>query len=295
MKSLPKIKKIDPDTKALLKQFFFGFLALAITAGILTAIWYGTRAEAVTLVGVEVVGGQTISHDEVRAYALSELDGQYAGFVPRRFAWLYPQDDIESAVSQVKRIHSIDVSRIDSRTVLVSFEEFLPDSLWCESLVSSECVFLDELGFAYASSPSLHGGSFLRFVHNSKAPAVGESLVLGGDYQLLGRLTSLLSEQGWFVSHVEVDAARDAFLHVVDGGEFKVTLTQSPDETADNLFVVLTSPEFSDLEPGNFQYIDLRFGNKVFINEEPPALEMVATSTPETETETATSSDAAGE
>ena len=35
-----------------------------------------------------------------------------------------------------------------------------------------------------------------------------------------------------------------------------------------NLSSVLESESFTHLEPGNFQYIDLRFGNKVFVNEE---------------------------
>jgi len=39
--------------------------------------------------------------------------------------------------------------------------------------------------------------------------------------------------------------------------------------TVNNLNVVLTSDEFTDIQPGGFQYIDLRFGNKVFVNETP--------------------------
>ena len=56
-------------------------------------------------------------------------------------------------------------------------------------------------------------------------------------------------------------------------------------DVVENLLVVLASPEFSHLNPGNFSYIDLRFGEKVFVNEigEVP------------ETETATSSDEAVE
>jgi hypothetical protein len=100
---------------------------------------------------------------------------------------------------------------------------------------------------------------------------------------------------------------RDAFLHIVDGGELKVTLTQEPQVTVNNLNVVLTSEEFKGVQPGNFQYIDLRFGNKVFVNEVPlvelteavplPPLEGEEISSAETElvaeeeTETASLSD----
>jgi cell division septal protein FtsQ len=278
VKSPRYFKKIDPNTKVLIKQIFVGMIAISTAVLLLTAIWYGTRAQRLTIVEVVVEGGETINHEEVRVLAQTELDGQYAGFIPRRFAWFYSKNDITKAVSQVERIDSVEVSRIDGKTVLVSFDEFLPDSLWCRSLTENECVFLDKTGYAYAQSPALMGGSFLRFVHLSNEPEVARSLVEEGDYQLLNQLADLLSQENWQISHIEIDSARDAFLHVVDGGEFKVTLTQEPTETVDNLMVVLTSPDFEDVKPGTFQYIDLRFGNKVFVNEE-ALVEAVATST----------------
>jgi len=293
VKSPRYFKKIDPNTKVLIKRIFAGVIAISVTALILTAIWHGTRVERLTVVEVEVVGGETISHEEVRSLAQSQFEGEYVGFIPRRFAWLYPKDDIEEAVSEISRIDSVDVSRPDGQTVLVTFDEFLPDALWCKSLTENDCVFLDETGFAYAKSPELAGGSFLRFVHLSEAPETNRLLVPEEDYQLLNRLADLLSENNWVISHIEIDSARDAFLHVVDGGEFKVTLTQPPSETVDNLMIVLTSPDFEAVKPGTFQYIDLRFGNKVFVNETVPE-EVVETETElesEAENETATSSE----
>lgn len=271
-------KKIDQNTLALLKQIFYGVLAISVAVGVITLIWYGTRLSAVTITEVQVEGGQTINHEAVSQLAAGQLEGEYVGLVPKRFAWMYPKQEIAAALTGIERIEDIEVSRINGNTVLVSFDEFLPDSLWCPTVESNECVFIDEFGYAYAKSPMLDGGSFLRFVHNSVTPEVGKSLVTAEDYALLKQLADSLFAQGWFISHIEVDAARDAFLRVVGGGEFKVTLTQEPEQTVNNLMVVLTSDEFSDVKPGGFQYIDLRFGNKVFVNEEKPSAEVDAES-----------------
>ena len=263
-------------------------LAISAVALLLTAVWYGTRVDSLTITNVEVTGGETIDHKAVRRLIETELEGEYAGFIPRRFAWFYPHDDIKNAVAQVKRIDSIEVARVDGRTVQVTFDEFLPYALWCASVTENTCVFLDETGYAYAQAPDLNGGSFLRYVHLSDEPTVGQNVVATEDFALLTQLTELLAQAGWIVSHVEIDSVRDAFLHIVGGGEFKVTLTQPPSETVENLMVVLTSPDFEDIQPGTFQYIDLRFGNKVFVNEEPDSAVEEGV-----ETETATSSEAA--
>ena len=76
------------------------------------------------------------------------------------------------------------------------------------------------------------------------------------------------SDAKWEVTKVEIDSAGDAYMTIVGGGEFKVSLKQPAKETVDNLLTVLGSEQFAHLTPGNFDYIDLRFGSKVFVNEE---------------------------
>jgi len=261
---------MDTNTLVMLKQVAVGLLVIAGVLLLLTAIWYGTRLQSLTLSNVEVYGGQTISHENVSNLALEQLQGEYIGFIPRAFAWLYPEKQITAALSTIERIHTIEVDRTNGSTLHVTFEEYLPGALWCNTLLAVECVFVDEKGFAYAPSPNLAGGSLLRFIHTSQTPKIDTQLTSPEDFQLLNQLTDRLVENGWFVSHIEIDKERDAFLHIVGGGEFKVTLTQEPIVTVNNLNVVLTSEDFTDVRPGNFQYIDLRFGNKVFVNEVPP-------------------------
>jgi hypothetical protein len=69
--------------------------------------------------------------------------------------------------------------------------------------------------------------------------------------------------------------------HIAGGGIIKVTTRMTTAETLSNLKTILDSKEFSHLEPGNFKYIDLRYGNKVFVNEEMD--EEISTSTLSTE------------
>jgi len=286
-----RFQKIDANTLVMLKQVAVGLLVISGVILILTAIWYGTRVQSLTLSKVEVYGGQTISHEKVSNLALGELQGEYIGFIPRAFAWLYPQSEITAALSSIERIHSIEVDRSNGSTLHVTFQEYLPGAFWCKTLLAVECVFIDDSGYAYAPAPNLAGGSLLRFIHTSQAPEIGTQLTSPEDFLLLNQLTDKLFEKDWFVSHIEIDKVRDAFLHIVGGGEFKVTLTQGPEVTVSNLNVVLTSEEFKDVQPGNFQYIDLRFGNKVFVNEVPLIELTEATLASESESEEISSTD----
>jgi cell division septal protein FtsQ len=261
-------KRINPDTIVLLKHIGMGFFVLTGAVLLIAAVWYGTRVEMLTISEVQVSGGETIEHGQIANIAKLQLEGAYLGLVPRTFTWTYPRSAIITALEEVERVHDISIERKGGKKLLVTFKEHVPKALWCDEVGNESCLFLDETGYAFGHAPALTGGSFLRFIKTSQSAAVGESLTTKENFDDLFLITDLLSQQNWYVSQIEIDLADDAFLEMVDGGELKITLNQTPEETADNLFVVVNSEEFGHVKPGNFQYIDLRYGNKVFVNEE---------------------------
>lgn len=266
---------------------FFGMLIISV--------WYGTRIDALTISTVTVKGGETIQHAEVERIVRSKLEGTYVRLVPKTFAFTYPHDAILKEVHAIHRVKNVQVTRVGGNELLVEFDEYVPHALWCNHSESSGCYFLDENGYSFAPAPTLLGGAFLRFVSIGKDPAEHTQAFEQYEYTRVHELVRALAEAKWFVDKAEVDAAGDAFLTIVDGGLFKVSLKQSPQETVANLLTVLGSDKFAHIKPGNFEYIDLRFGEKVFVNEvtidNTASTTDVAAQQPDTETVTATQHD----
>ena len=269
MKRRRSRRRIDPNTLVLLRQIGWGVLTFTCVGLLIAGIWYGTRLEALTIQSVTVSGGETIAHERVRALVHAQLEGTYLGLVPRRFAWTYPRTDIIAALHTIERLHSPQLTRSKGAELQVSFAEYEPFALWCVDLASAHCHFLDANGFAFAAAPPLSGGTFLRFVRLDEVPSTTRRVASSTTFNRAVAVTKELRDIGWPISHVELDRVDDAYLHLVGGSELKVSLRLTANETVDNLTAILGSEEFSHLAPGNFQYIDLRFGNKVFVNEEP--------------------------
>jgi cell division septal protein FtsQ len=269
MKKAKRKRRLHPNTLQLIRQIVGGVLLLCLLVVLIVSTWYVTRLPGLTLVNVAVSGGETIEHEVVRSVVMSELDGEYLGLVPRRFVYLYPKSSILNAVQAIERIKDVELERISATSLAVSFAEYVPDALWCDAQAEN-CVFLDETGYAFAPAPDLTGGSFLRLEKLAITPVSGTQAFTEADYAQINQLVSLLEQNTWFVRVVAVDAAGDAYLSLVGGGELKVALTDEPAQIIDNLFTVLNSPEFTGLGPGEFEYIDLRFGNKVFVNDLEP-------------------------
>lgn len=269
MKRLNKRKKrrMNPNTVLIIRQVLIGVMIFSFLGLLILSIWYSTRIEVLTLTEVEVSGGETISHEEVKKIVWSKLNGTYLGLVPRVFALTYPEEDIVASLGEIDRIKDIKVHRDGGEALLVTFDEYTPEALWCSNGESPHCVFLDENGYAFSASPKLSGGAFVRFGKIGEEPEVGQSVLLLEDYKTATKLVQLLENAGWYVSQADVDRADDVYMQIVDGGELKASLKQDPTETVNNLLVVLGSDDFAHIAPGNFKYIDLRFGNKVFVNE----------------------------
>ena len=268
---------------------------------VLYGVWHGTRIERLTISEVIVSGGETISHEAVVADVTTVLEGDYARYIPRRFAWTYPEDEIMKKLTAVERVKDPQISR-DGKTLNVTLAEYEPAALWCSATEVKDCVFLDAAGYGFAVAPELSGGAFVRYALVGQSAKTGEDYTDFEDFLVLQDLITRLSQVGWPVALIELDQARDAFVYLSGGGELKVSLLLTPAETIDNLQTIRTTAQYIHLEPGNFAYIDLRFGNKVFVNEFGTPVEEVAEAIildeeeeGETETETAASDDAAGQ
>ncbi len=273
-------KSISPSTVLLIRQIIVGVMIIAFFGMLITSVWYLTRLETFTINKVTVTGGETIPHEQIEAIVKSKLDGAYLKIVPRVFAFTYPEADIINSIKEIERIKNLTVVRSGATEVVVTFDEYEPHALWCKNNETEGCFFLDDSGYSFTTAPSLSGGSFLRMVTIGKDPSIHAQAFDTEQYKAAQELVTVLADAKWPISKAEIDAAGDGFLTVAGGGQFKITLKQSAKETVDNLMTVLGSEKFKHIKPGNFEYIDLRFGEKVFVNEETIQSGLAASSSP---------------
>ncbi len=260
-------------------------------------IWYGSRLPEVTIASVVVSGGETVSHEVVQKKAEMALSGSYALLIPRRFSYLVPYQDIITAINSVPRVHGASVIRSSRNELSISFEEYVPYALWCDrvlvgSSTPAHCLFVDENGFAYSEAPPLLGETLVRFVVEGKKPEVGVHVY---DTEVLSRyrrFSDAISEnhQNRLRAITETKDG-DLILHL--SGEVNILMTTSADIESifQDIESVFLAKEFKGKALESFEYIDLRFGNKVYVRErgaEAAVLAAEATSAREASTTTQT-------
>ncbi len=267
------------ELSPLQKQLIAGFSLLVLIALLLTATWYITRIEALQLKSVEVTGGFTIPHVAVEGIVWEELSGTYLRLIPRTFRYTYPEESIVAAVSSFPRLKQTSVMREGSK-LLVAFEEYEPYALWCQSATDDTCLFIDHTGYAFSEAPNLTGTALIRFQKNNDEPTLKTSVFESSFLREVSEFTEALERDlDLYVTHVHGEGDYDVLFTLSGGGMLKVSQTQPFSTSLANLKTILVSEEFAHIEPGNFQYIDLRFGDKVFVNEESAVATTTASTT----------------
>lgn len=277
-KKSPRIRNQTLQEVSFQRQLLKGFLRLVIIGVVMALIYYATRLNAVTITEVRIVGGETISHDEVRSRVTDELKGTYFLIVPKQFAFLYPRNRIEEVLKKVPRMYDIKVSRASRTALSVSFDEYIPHALWCVAgNVDVPCYFMTSDGYAFAPAPNLVGGTLTR--HSIEgATSITEGVVIEAEqlHAVDTFIARAQEESNFRITSLIHKENNDVEFMINGGGMIYVTPDNDLESTFENLKSVLASEEFRHIKPGNFKYIDLRFENKVFVNE---TLETIDTAT----------------
>jgi cell division septal protein FtsQ len=169
---------------------------------------------------------------------------------------------------EIPRIKNVHVEPVGAQKLAIVYDEYIPFALWCAQMNSTDCLFIDTQGFAFAKAPNLDGNALVRYVDEEKKPELKKNI---SEYSFLTQsalFTELLKNNlELYITHVEKKGQYDIEYTVAGGGVIKVSQKSDAEKNFNNLKTILTSHEFKQSALGDFEYIDLRFGDKVFVRE----------------------------
>lgn len=232
---------------------------------------------------VEIKGVQKIRKNLVRAYVEAQLyDGSYA-FFSHTNIFLVPHVEIEQAIrSYFPRVEKAQVSRdsLLASVITVVVDEREAFARWCFSTAMSlaqagdsstaSCYLMDRGGFIFApasTSTSLVENPYIFYGQISSASSSASVEPVGNTYLPDGfaALSALLArlDQAGFVAHTISEGGDDMVIGLDRGFDLYLAFDDDPDTILANLQLALSSEELRGRED-DLEYIDLRFGNRMY-------------------------------
>ena len=263
-------------------QIVIGIVLAIVIALLLTSVYYVSHIASMQITSVQVIGGETIPRADIEGVVNTALTGAYYKLVPKRFNVVYPKETVIESIKKNNRIKNVQVEIQNGQTLIVVFDEYTPYALWCKEVHSTECLFMDTHGYAFAEAPELEGSAFIRYVEEGHEPLV-KTHAYPEEYiqQTETFIEELKNTLNLYVTQVIKKGQYDIEYQVSGGGILKVSARMSSKDTFENLVTLLHSKEFTHFDITSFKYIDLRFGDKVFVHDGTTKTVSSTASTPE--------------
>ena len=235
---------------------------------------YVSRISGLNIVSIEIADNNITDADAIKAEVQQEISGDYLWFIPKANILLYPENKIKELLSNdFKRLKDINLSIKDNQTLLLNLTERMPLYTWCgnniDTTASAEqkCYFLDKDGYIYDEAPYFSGDVYFKFYGKADIGTYFYKDV----FTQLAYLKDTMTTMGLKPVSMFVDDLGDAKVFLASSATVEPYIAFKIDSdfqnVAENLETALsTEPLLSNFKNkyASLEYIDLRFGNKVY-------------------------------
>lgn len=254
----------------------FLLLLAALTISAVGIHWLSYQPQ-LSIEQITIEGTRMVPPELIRSYVESQLDRAGSSFISPRNIFLYSKGAIEKHLAQeFARVRSAKLSRpsLMSRTLVVSIEEHEAFAKWCAS--ADRCYLMDDTGYildtADASSTESVSTQYVfsggigdatgSLASTSVEIPIGRTFVSAHVPGILS-LLQLLGQSGFSPQGANVVSDEDFVVPLSDGFILKASFGANANTLVKNLQLVLSSDDLKGKED-QLEYIDLRFGNRVY-------------------------------
>lgn len=223
---------------------------------------------------VTVTGTASLDAAVLEKFVDSELQKESRGFISGRNIFIYAFRPLERSV--LANFPVVKVAKVSRDTslgngIILDVQERRGFARWCAQ--SGTCYKIDENGLVFApmgqaptsslATPYIFNGALSTTTPASLAQEPLGEVFAGGHFSGVSSLLKGLGQNGHAAYGAALQNEQDFYVPLEEGFYIKASYGENPDTLVKNLNLVLSSDALKD-KRAELEYIDLRFGNKVY-------------------------------
>ncbi len=254
---------VKKKRKQKIRRYIFVGISLLLLALIFSYVLYrpGVRINEIALSGHLLV-----SPKEAQEKTLAYLSGSYMYLAPKNSILLYPKKDLEAYLKKTfPRIETVSVKRSGLQALAIDITERGFVALWCGDEPKSEeaCFFMDSNAIIFAEAPRFSGDAYTVYygpLHTDQP--IGSQFMTPALFTSVQKVVSGIKSLSLFPRAVVMKGEEQYKVFLHGGAYIFVHTTDDPAVVEKNLGLLVKNFSAQDIE--RLEYIDLRFGNKLF-------------------------------
>jgi hypothetical protein len=251
--------KIARRSKA--KKIFGLVLKIGLPVAFLVGLVFLLRADFLQVKSFEIVGVSDISAESIKNTASGFISGSRFFIIPKsNILFLNKQKLAAALMSQFGRMEKVDINKqFLSGSVDLKISERKGDFLWCS--LQDECFFMTKEGLVFEKTENAGDRVIFRGILTGNP--LMKNFATPAKMQNYLKLTQVLKDAGFEVGSINIESSDRAVAKSNVGD-----IIFNPEETDLSLVaqnVILLINDVKGKNPSaEFNYIDARFGNKIF-------------------------------
>lgn len=256
----------------------FLFLFILIFIGLIVGFFYLPQFR-IKEISIKSNDNDAVGQQQLVREVKNAIAGKFFGIFPADNFFILPKGKIiANILNKSLLFKNVSIDKIFPQKISIDIETRKPEALWCldkmatstnladpalRSFSEGGCAFVDDDGFIFKLAPDFSGPIFLKFFdERPAAPEIGKNMLLTDQFKNLIIFKNLLAGRDINIQKINLKEDGIFELYASEGWYLILSEKNEPTPSLNNLELILDGT-IKDQRP-NLEYIDLRFGNKVF-------------------------------
>lgn len=220
------------------------------------------RADFLQIKEVKVEGNLLVSKEAVEKVARGELVGPYFFVIPKSNYLFVKKDKITAKLlNEFSRLETVEVNKKINGTLEIKLTERQGDFVWCQG-GEGACYSMNQNGLAFVEIGREEINGKIIFKNSLEEAGLLKSFAGEGRMQNYLKAIKILGDAHFEIIEINL-VLSDKVIFKTNVGEIFLNPEEDLSQTAENA-VILINEVKTKTPSALFEYIDARFGNKVF-------------------------------
>lgn len=230
--------------------------------GFLVAILFLARADFFQIKNIEVVGNNVLSTDQLVASAFSGMEGSYLKLLPKTNYFFIKKDELASRLMKDwSQLENVEINKNLNGVLEIKVKERQGEFVWC-SILSTDCYLMNNLGLAFDLLKPEELVNKVIFRNKLTEVNLLTHFTSEANFQNYLKVIDIFKNNQIEIYEITLDSSQK-IIFKTNLGEIFLNPTEDLVSSANNA-VVLINEVKTKTPTALFEYIDARFGNKVF-------------------------------
>lgn len=241
------------------------YLILLVNVAMVVTLIFVLRLPAIQISQVKITGNVFVDTQEIEQKTNNLLSKNLILIIPNRNIFLFSKRELEKQIIQNPAIISVKIRKDFFHTLTIDITEQEKEMIYCTSLDRTECFYINKKGFVYAKVKDMLIPEQEVIIYNEQGlKKIQDTIIDEKTYIDIVLFIKNVIRQDIKIGEVYIKSDGVVEFITRDNTKLIASLFDEFKKDFANLMALFEKNIITKDQLSQIEYIDLRFGNKVF-------------------------------